>query len=743
MKDVSKRTVMLPAAIPLAQMFKNSATMKKRTNVIMNVSNPDEAIHELLVSLLRKIPMMRSDDDTSSISAFLSTLPSIANNRHQISDDDLIYLANNCRLLEAKEMDIVCKVGDPPAYVYYIIEGQVTVTSLKATKYDPETLSAHTLSVMGPKTPFGEVSVLSNSARTASCVCSKPSKLMLMHGRAYFQIFSNSLVKERQQKVSVFVNNPLFSNWPLPNLMAFYESLSRQTSRRLYGDVILKQGQRSDKIWIIASGSVEVCIPSLLLDEESQKPKTELFKKKETEAEMEKKVRQNTAISPLLVLNEGSFFGFENNHNQDSSNPEAAGLTPMFTVKVSSGVCELYQMTFAQLMLNCPDKLRKNAVLKEIQRRNQFLHDKKSLDQLIIQSQHTKSIQQMQELLQKAKESSMDANVLQAQRKEDKQANDMMQTRRVPGLQLSKATLANLKADMANNADLFSAKPDDKTQDSSQLSHFFGFVSKKKNTFETEVRQRNAKLLGGANSASCSVLSSRTYRSQEKHSPSELSAREFLIRCSYRPAEFKKLGQGQGLYRHAPLSVYAEEEDTVLETRRYPGNSVVETSFSEIKPSLDTQNGSSIMVTALPEASALNPTDREQLKALISSKLIEEERGPVAARLIKLVQQRKQAKKVPLKHLGSPKSLVSDKLRGFNSQTAIQVEVKGQPFLPKLRQQETTTGSSIFDMTDNFNSESPDEKENTRKSRQDPQASEKFKQQVFVTETDLVSLSAR
>ena len=738
MKDISRRTNLMPGAVPLAQMFQKSASLKKRPNALLNSSNPDEAIHELLVMLLQKIPMMRSDEETTSIAAFLSTLPSIANNRHQISDGDLTYLANNCRLLEAKEMDIICKVGDPPAYVYYIIEGQITVTSLKMPKYDPEALAANTLSVMGAKTPFGEVSVLSNSARTATCVCSKPAKLMLIHGKAYFQIFSNSLVKERQQKVSVFVNNPLFSSWPLPNLMAFYESLSRQTSKRLYGDVIVKQGQRTDKIYIIASGAVEICIPSLFLGADKPKDNQLTSKRSGVEVDMEKAVRTNTAISPVLVLTEGAFFGLENNPEQDPNRtPESETLPLLYTIKVCSGVCELYQMSFNQLMMNCPDKLRKKAVLRELSRRSKFLQDKINLDELIIQNQHLKSVQQMQEMIQKAKESYMDPNMLEAQRREDKAAANLLQTRRVPALQVSKASLTKLKSEIDTNEEISktgsSTKP---AAEGSQLSHLFRFVSKKKDTFESEVRQRNARLLGGFGGASCSVLSSRTQGSGERSRNKELSARDFLIRCSYRPQEFRKLGQV--VKANAPLSVYAEEEDTILETRRYLNSSIGDSSFSEVKASSDFQSGSNLMVTALPDHSTFEERDKGIMKELISSKLLEEERGPVAARLVKLVEQRKQMKKNKIVKGVSPAILVDKKHPQIGLSLSNLVEVKGNLFLPKLKRQETAA-SSTFDVTEyavatgNGTKISPFERGALEYSSKDN----------IATDTDLVSFSAR
>jgi CRP-like cAMP-binding protein len=693
MKDSSKRTIMMAGAIPLAQMFKHSTAMKKRTNTIMNTANPDEAIHELLVKLLRKLPMLRTEEETTSIAAFLSTLPSIANNRQQITDDHLRHLANNCRLLEAKEMDIVCKVGDPPVYVYYIIEGQVTVTSLKAPKYDPPSLNANSLSVMGPKTSFGEVSVLSNSARTASCVCSKTSKIILINGRAYFQIFSSSLVKERQQKVSVFVNNPLFSNWPLPNLMAFYESLARQTNKRHYGEIIVAEGQKSDKLYIIASGSVEICIPSILLAAHKQKESEMTFKKNGIDQEIEKKFRQNTVITPVLVLNEGGFFGLENNYSQEASQ------TPnnlIFTVKVCSGTCELYQMSYNQLMLNCPDKSRRNAVLKELQRRNRFLQEKKLLDELVIQSQHKQSVQQMQDIMQKVKESNMDVNLLQAQKKEDKQVLNLLQTRKVPELQISNSFLNKLRSS-ENIQDDFLSKPDQRHTDAQKSSHIASFSTKKKDCFETEVKVRNPRVFGNSSAASSSVLSSRTPHTGELSSfEKNFSAREFLIRCSYRPQELKKFGEAQ---TKEALSAYTEQEDTILETRRYLGNSIAECSFSDAKATSEQQNGSNFMVTALPEASVLDETERDKMKALISSKLIEEERGPVAARLVKIVQERKQKNKIKIIKGFSPSAISNQNLKDTQIQLNKLVEVKGNSFLPKLKRQETGA-SSTFDVTD-------------------------------------------
>ena len=191
---------------------------------------------------------------------FLESIDAIRDVQDQIPPDSLSYLSLSCKLVELKELDIVCRYGEASSSVFYILEGQVAVTSNTASKYTKELINSSTLSMVPPRTFFGEAGVMSKSQRTANCVCTGPTKLLVIEGRAYLETVGKIVMAFKQKKIAFLQKVSILEGWDYPKIVAFYDSISNKRLQAHYGTILFGQKQHLDTIFVVISGQVEISV---------------------------------------------------------------------------------------------------------------------------------------------------------------------------------------------------------------------------------------------------------------------------------------------------------------------------------------------------------------------------------------------------------------------------------------------------------------------------------------------------
>lgn len=141
-------------------------------------------------------------------------------------------------MVDMRELDIVCKQGDASSSVFFILEGSVAVTSGTIQKYTRELLSLNTLTMVPPRTFFGEAGVMSKSQRTANCVCAGPTKLLVIDGRAYIETVGKIIMAYKHKKITFLQKVSLLDGWDYPKIVAFYDSISSNKMQLPFGSFI-------------------------------------------------------------------------------------------------------------------------------------------------------------------------------------------------------------------------------------------------------------------------------------------------------------------------------------------------------------------------------------------------------------------------------------------------------------------------------------------------------------------------
>ena len=316
----------------------------------------------LVAAALRKAEYKRDEEDIALIESLLEGIDKIADIRSKISEQGMQNLVAGCTLLELDEMQAVCRYGEGSNAVYYVLQGEIAVTSLNLPKYTKELLnSTNILNKIKTRSLFGEAGVLSKSSRTANCVATVPSKLVMIAARNYVESVGKEIMANRQQKVSFLLKVQLFETWDYPKLVGFYESICRNKIHPRYGTLIVTPGKYSKSIYLVYKGQVEV---GTYLRKEETKPEDEPLASRVMF--MKKNALNRGAFISLMVLEEAGYFGDENN---PKTNPEQ-----QLAVRVVSQDCELFEISRELLLMNTfKMKAEHNSIETQFAMRNKHL----------------------------------------------------------------------------------------------------------------------------------------------------------------------------------------------------------------------------------------------------------------------------------------------------------------------------------------------------------------------------------
>lgn len=325
---------MLPA------LSQSSGPLRRKKNICSSSeSGMTKDVMTLVGDALRKPSIDRSVFDKELIVKLLEGIDPVADVLDRLTNEAMLSLSDGCHLHEYEPMQIVCRYGDASDAVYYVLQGEIAVTSLIQSKYHPDQLDkSNLLNRVKPRMLFGEAGVLSKAGRTANCVCLEKTTLVVIDARYYADSVGKEVMINRQKKVGFLSKVQLFDSWDYPKLVAFYESIIRKRISPPYGTYLVKPGRCENKIFIIFKGQVEIGT----FDESNKEDPNEqpigsrlIFLKKDA---------GRGKFRPLMLLEANSFFGDENNRQTNPKQQLAA--------KVVSYDCQLYFIERNLLMMN-------------------------------------------------------------------------------------------------------------------------------------------------------------------------------------------------------------------------------------------------------------------------------------------------------------------------------------------------------------------------------------------------------
>ena len=324
----------------LPAFIKSNGLMRRKKNICTSVDGSmAKDVMTLVCEALSKPMMDRSTFEKDVIAKLLEGIDSVADVRDKLTDEAMVSLGDGCHLQEYEPLQTVCRYGDASDAVYYVLQGEIAVTSLIQSKYLKDQIdSTNLLNKVRPRMLFGEAGVLSKTGRTANCVCLEKTKLVVINARYYAESVGKEIMMNRQKKVGFLSKVALFETWDYPKLVGFYESIIRNKLSPAYGTHLVKPGKHEGKIFVIFKGQVEVGI----------------FEGKQTAAEAEQPISSRIVLlkkgegkgkfRPLMLLEESSYFGDENN---PQTNPKQ-----QLGARVVSYDCQVYSIDRSLLMMN-------------------------------------------------------------------------------------------------------------------------------------------------------------------------------------------------------------------------------------------------------------------------------------------------------------------------------------------------------------------------------------------------------
>lgn len=181
---------------------------------------------------------------------------SFRENRRGLDDQEYLILALSLRYREYKPWEALCRIGDAPSEIYYVLEGKIAVTSVNAVTYTEEALQDKIFHNEGAGATLGEASILYNSNRTASLVAATPAAIVFMLKEPYMRTIGDLVRKAHLYRIEMIQKQDIFSKWTMAQLASLYRNFEKK--ELAYGVMIYKAGDKNDMIYVILKGEVEV-----------------------------------------------------------------------------------------------------------------------------------------------------------------------------------------------------------------------------------------------------------------------------------------------------------------------------------------------------------------------------------------------------------------------------------------------------------------------------------------------------
>ncbi|XP_072029223.1 uncharacterized protein [Amphiura filiformis] len=181
----------------------------------------------------------------------------------------------------------ILRQGHLPDAFYFIITGTLVVTVLDLSKGKP---MAQTVAFLKRGDSFGELAILNNTRRASTVITKDTVQLLCISVEDFEDIFmlAGGMKSVSDPTRNTFIRNlNMFQHWPIEQLADHPQDCLFHFFK--FGDVLVKDSQYSDWIYIVKSGSCSV-----------------LKKLKRTPPKIPSKLRRQT---PAMIWNKGNQLG--------------------------------------------------------------------------------------------------------------------------------------------------------------------------------------------------------------------------------------------------------------------------------------------------------------------------------------------------------------------------------------------------------------------------------------------------
>ena len=210
---------------------------------------------ELVIKVLQKPPSEREDEDLDVVQRKTAGIKFFKGLNDPIQHHEI------CRVMtyeyvEAEQM--ICTQGEMGTTYYVIYSGAVKVfvsDGSKNSSLENNGLGAN-VAVLGDGDAFGELALLGNGLRAASCVTAAPTQFLKVEKADYQSTLQHLDQAKLASRVAFLRRVFLFTEWSDEDLM----KLSKVVTQKKYekNSTIIRQNEHTDQMYFIMSGKCRV-----------------------------------------------------------------------------------------------------------------------------------------------------------------------------------------------------------------------------------------------------------------------------------------------------------------------------------------------------------------------------------------------------------------------------------------------------------------------------------------------------
>lgn len=144
---------------------KRSDEMKQKSHRPQTIDFEVNRIHQNLKMICDKPIPKKTVEDACLLLKTLELFQVYRELKSSLDDMSLLVLAFSLKFKEFMPMEILCRLGETPSEVFYILDGKVAVTNLASREISLDSLDGKVFHYESKGSVVGEASILYNSNR--------------------------------------------------------------------------------------------------------------------------------------------------------------------------------------------------------------------------------------------------------------------------------------------------------------------------------------------------------------------------------------------------------------------------------------------------------------------------------------------------------------------------------------------------------------------------------------------------
>ena len=201
----------------------------------------------IIAKLLRKKKHVK---DISTLKEYIKSVPIFST----LSDEEIQHIIRGSKILVCRKGDKIINQGDIGNEIYIILSGKVRVFSVDENGIETQ------LAELKERDTFGELSLLYNVKRTANCQSEEDSEILAISKNDFLKATKNydgiKKIEDILRTTNILRKNPIFSEIAVSTLSQIIISSAEEKFNK--GEVIIREGEPGDKVYIIKNGRCKI-----------------------------------------------------------------------------------------------------------------------------------------------------------------------------------------------------------------------------------------------------------------------------------------------------------------------------------------------------------------------------------------------------------------------------------------------------------------------------------------------------